>query len=171
MANTYTLIEAKTLATAVATVQFTSIPQTYTDLKLVYSVRNSGSADPWYQVLIQFNSDSTAANYPYRYIYGLASSAGSGTGNQAVGYSVSSSATANTFSNGEIYIPNYTNSSNYKSISGDVVNENNASTNIVALYATLWQGTPAAITSLTLTQTANNFVQYSTFYLYGIKNS
>lgn len=171
MANTYTLIEAKTLGSAVASVTFSSIPQTYTDLKLVYSVRNSGSADPWYQVLIQFNSDSTASNYPYRYIYGLASSAGSGTGNQAVGYSVSASATASTFSNGEIYIPNYTNASNYKSISGDVVNENNASTNIVALYATLWQGTAAAITSLTLTQNANDFVQYSTFYLYGISNS
>jgi hypothetical protein len=61
-------------------------------------------------------------------------------------------------------MPNYTNTSNYKSISGDVVNENNASTNIVALYATLWQGTPAAITSLTLTQNANDFVQYSLWY-------
>ena len=171
MANTYTLIEAKTLGSAVSSVTFSSIPQTYTDLKLVYSARNSGSADPWYQVLIQFNSDTTAANYPYRYLYNASGTPGGGSGNQAIGYSVSDAATANTFSNGEIYIPNYTNTSNYKSTSGDVVNENNSATNIMALYATSWTGTAAAITSLILSQSANNFVANSTFYLYGIKNS
>ena len=170
MANTFTLIEAKTLGSAVSTVTFSSIPQTYTDLKLVYSARNSGSADPWYQVLIQFNSDTTAANYPYRYLYNASGTQGGGNGNQAIGYSVSNAATANTFSNGEIYIPNYT-SSNYKSTSGDVVNERNSTTNIMALYATSWTGTAAAITSLILSQSANDFVANSTFYLYGIKNS
>ena len=171
MANTYQLIEAKTLGTAVSSVTFSSITQSYNDLKLVYSVRNSGSADPWYQVLIQFNSDTTAYNYPYKYVYGLASSAGAGSGNQAVGYSVSSSATADTFSNGEIYIPNYTSSSFQKPIRGEVVNENSATTNIISFFATSWQGTTAPITSLILTQNANNFVSGSTFYLYGIKNS
>ena len=171
MANTFELIQAQTLTSAQSSVTFTAIPQTYTDLKLVYSARNSGSADPWYQVLIQFNSDTTAANYPYRYLFGLSSGAGSGNGNQAIGYSVSSSATASTFSNGEIYITNYTNTTVDKSMSGDVVNENNSTTNIMALYATKWQGTPDNIDSITLTQNANNFVQYSSFYLYGIKNS
>mgnify|MGYP003342157445 CR=1 FL=1 len=79
--------------------------------------------------------------------------------------------TANTFSNGELYIPNYT-SSSQKFISDDSVRENNATSGIDFLSAGLWTGT-SAINTITLRVYGGsaNLVQYSTFYLYGINNS
>jgi hypothetical protein len=73
--------------------------------------------------------------------------------------------TANTFGSGDFYIPNYT-SANYKSVSYDVTEENNATQSYSQLGAGLWSNT-AAITSITLTAVPT-FAQYSTFYLYGV---
>ena len=79
-------------------------------------------------------------------------------------------ATASTFGNGDIYIPNYA-GSNYKSASADTVSENNASTGYDDMTAGLWSNT-AAITSIAISSfTSSTIIQYSTFYLYGIKNS
>jgi hypothetical protein len=80
-----------------------------------------------------------------------------------------SSFTASTFANNEVTIPNYT-SSNFKSYSVDSVTENNATQAYAIFVAGLWSNT-AAITSITLGLSSANFVQYSTAYLYGIKNS
>ena len=78
--------------------------------------------------------------------------------------------TASTFANGEIYIPNYAGST-YKSLSADSVTETNATGAVRAFHATLWSNT-AAINQITLTPDAGgNFVQYSTAYLYGVKNA
>ena len=77
-------------------------------------------------------------------------------------------ATASTFGNAEIYIPNYA-SSNNKSVSADFVSETNAADAIFGLTAGLWANT-SAITSIKLTPAAA-FAQYSTATLYGIKNS
>jgi hypothetical protein len=77
--------------------------------------------------------------------------------------------TANTFSNGEMYIPNAFGST-YKSVSADAVAENNASTAYMAMQAGLWSST-AAINQITLTPdtaTSPLFQQYSTASLYGI---
>jgi len=166
MPNTYYLIEAKTLSASAATVTFSSIPQTYTDLKLVYSVRGTyaGVGDDFN---LYFNGTNT--NRTGRFLYGTGAAAASTTATDHVGLYPASTATASTFSNGEVYIPNYT-SSNFKSISGDSVTENNAATAYTDLTASLWSAT-AAITSLTVYPMSGSFVQYSTFYLYGIKNS
>jgi hypothetical protein len=80
--------------------------------------------------------------------------------------------TANTFSNTEVYIPNYAGSTN-KSISVDAVNEANSSTDFVYglfLNAGIRSNT-AAITAIRFSLLVGNFVQYSTATLYGIKNS
>ena len=171
MANTYSLIEAKTLTTTTATVTFSAIPGTYTDLLLKVSVRgDAGGTD----IKIQFNG-STASVYTYRRLYGdgttLATSSTTTT-NLINNMVAQSSYTANTFGNGEMYIPNYT-STNVKSVSIDGVNENNATGAIAALTAGLWNpATQAAITSIELEIDGGaDFVQHSTFYLYGIKNS
>jgi hypothetical protein len=75
--------------------------------------------------------------------------------------------TANSFGNGEIYIPNYT-SSVAKSVSLNGSTEQNNTTSYNSVVAGLWNNT-AAITSITFaTQTAGNFVIGSMFSLYKI---
>lgn len=166
MANTYTLIEAKTLTTTTASITFTSIPQTYTDLKLVFSTRdNSGS----YINNMNININSSSSNFSAKTIMKLGGSLSSGTETTNLAFSTGSTATASTFTNGEVYFPNYT-SSNYKSYSADSASENNASDNGMILEAGLWSNT-AAITSITFAPSSASFVAYSTFYLYGISNS
>ena len=171
MANpTYVLINSYTVGAGnTSSVTFSSIPATYTDLKLVYSVRNTTGLD---HLQVAFNGSTST--YTLRSLRGNGSAAQSFIGSSDYGVPAALEAgyesnDANIFNNGEIYIPNYT-SANAKSASMDVVQEANATTAYMVLNAGLWSGT-GAITSIVFTGQSYNFVQYSTFYLYGIKNS
>jgi hypothetical protein len=166
-----TLIEAKTSTSS--SVTFSSIPQTYTDLKLVISARDSSTGANWSRIKFAFNGTSSTTNWSGRELYGTGSGSGSswnyGTSDSAAGgFATTADVTTNTFGNTEIYIPNYT-SSNYKSISTDSVTENNATSALAGFEASLWSNT-AAITSIELTLSTGNFISGSTFYLYGISN-
>jgi hypothetical protein len=175
MANpTFTLIASNTVGSGGASsVTLSSIPATYTDLKVVVSVRFTGSRTN--DALIMYaNSDNSTANYTGIIVRGSGAAAISepnpGYAGAFIGETNGGNTTANTFSNLEIYIPNYT-SSNKKSISADIVMENNATTAYATLNASLWQGT-AVINALTFfDHNGNNFIANSTFYLYGINNS
>jgi len=177
MANTYTLIEAKTLTTTTANVTFSSIPQTYTDLKLVWSGRCSRNVFAFTYGLIQFNSSS--ANYTYKTLQAVGTSVASqdqvGVGNTdgiIIGGVSQNNNTANTFGINEAYIPNYT-SSNFKSVTAQGVSEDNSATTGLLMTAGLWSDT-SAITSITVKSWQSGYFDYltdSTFYLYGIKNS
>jgi hypothetical protein len=152
----------------VSSVTFSAIPQVYTDLVIKASVRTtwSGAAD---NLLISFNGSSTSFSGKLLYGTGSAASSTSMTDNSNTLLTDGATATASTFGNGEFYIPNYT-SGNYKSISSDSVNETNATAAYQYLYAGLWSNT-SAITSIGFTsQNSSNFVQYSTFTLYGVRN-
>lgn len=178
MANTYSLISSVTVgASSVADINFTSIPATFTDLKVVYSLRTNLTGGPYYfdDLAVRLNGD-TGSNYSRLTFRAREGSVGS---NKTVPttfmdlYSVNAAnATSNTFSNGEFYISNYA-SSNYKSLSSDGVTDNNSPVDKVQIgfSAGLWSSA-SAVTSIKLySQNASNFVQYSTAYLYGIKNS
>lgn len=174
MPNTYTLISSVTVgAGGAASIDFTSIPQTYTDLCLKLSARNDASNVAG-GVWIQFNGATT--NLSSRLIYGYGSGVGSATSASTLdSYDNANSSTASTFGNAEFYIPNYAGSNN-KSVSIDSVLENNATEGRQMLTAGLWAST-SAITSIKLltfnnsNSAAANFVQYSTAYLYGVKNA
>ena len=142
MANTYTLISSVTVgAGGASSIDFTSIPATYTDLKLVQSCRISPATSYDY-IVLEFNGDTTAANYNFIYLYGNGAT-GSGSGNiKFGGYADAASATASTFSNGEIYMPNYAGSNN-KSVSADSVTENNATAAFARFGAGLWSDSSA----------------------------
>jgi hypothetical protein len=145
-----------------------TIPATYTDLKVVVSSRSArGGGQVSDGVAIQFNGSTS--NLSMRYLDGNGSSAGSSTDTAIWTRTSASGATASTFGNAEFYIPNYT-SSSFKSVSVDGVSENNATSAFAMLSAGLWSNT-AAITSIRLVSiNAENFVEGSTFYLYGISN-
>jgi hypothetical protein len=165
MATTYSLISSVTVGSGgAASIDFTSIPGTYTDLLVKLSTRTN-RVDVYSSVFISFNGST--ANFSTRYIQGDGSSAISATGTDFIFQGVGSTATANTFSNAEIYIPNYT-SSNNKSFSVDGVAETNGTTQYMNLTAGLWSQT-AAITSIAFT--GMTFSQYTTAYLYGISNA
>ena len=167
MPNTFTKIASVSVGSGGASsIDFTSIPSTYTDLVLKLSGRSTAN-DNWAN--ISFNGST--ASFSSRGLYGDGSSTGSYSRSDNVNTIAndSSTSTASTFSNGEIYIPNYAGSNN-KSYSVDSVTENNATAVLTSLVAGLRSNT-AAITSITLTPNGGNFAQYSTATLYGIKNS
>lgn len=161
---TYKLINSYEVGSGgAASIDFTSIPSTYTDLVLKISVRNT-AADT--ENSVSFNGSSTG--FTIRRLYGNGSVTGSDT---LYGYFLADSSgyTASTFSNNNIYIPNYAGSTN-KSFATDGVAENNGTNNAMVLSASLWSNT-AAITRITLTPLSGTYAQYSSAQLYGIKNS
>lgn len=172
MANTYALLASSTVgAGGSAAITFSSIPQTYTDLCIVYSLRTNagyqwdtfnatinGSTSSFSQIrLLGFNGVTYPNNAQSDTLSLAFGTANGGT-----------NSTSSTFSNGSIYFPSYT-SSNYKTIVLDGAVENNGNTQLTSLQSGLWSNS-AAITSITISN-SNTIQQYSTAYLYGIKNS
>jgi len=166
MANTYVKIATVSLTSAQATIEFTAIPSTYTDLLIKRSARGTVSGN---NVDTKMTFNGVTTGYTIRNVYGDGSTATSfsdATTNYTGGEINGTSTTALTFDNTEIYIPNYAGSTN-KSFSLDNVVENNATFGLQWLQAGLWSNT-AAITSITFTPGSGNFATYSTATLYGI---
>lgn len=178
MANTYVAIAKTILTSTTASVTFSSIPQTYTDLLLVSSTRNT---DGGYATAftMEFNADATT-KYSYASVKGQAGTVTASLTANSTYYehlqSVSGgSVTASSYSNLEFYFPNY-NSTSQRPIGSTGVVENNAASTGAAISAVagLYRGT-AAITSIKMGAysdfTSVSFVSGSTFHLYGIKSS
>jgi hypothetical protein len=165
MPENYILLERTELNATAASVTFASIPQTgYTDLVIKLSSR-ADTAGPQ-NIGISLNGSTTG--FTNRLLYGDGSAAASSTTSTIYQGIVPGTAyTSNVFGNAEIYIPNYTGSTN-KSYTSDSVTENNATASYTVLSAGLWSNT-AAITSITLNcGPTSNWVSGSTFSLYGI---
>jgi hypothetical protein len=172
MPNTYEVISSVTVGSGGATdIEFNSIPSTYTDLQLVFSIRDDSSGSSGNNIIIKFNGSTSLQDE--RAILGTGSSVLALSNADSVilyAYGDTSLATSNTFGNASLYIPNYA-SSNFKSISIDGVTENNATAALQFLNAALFKST-SAITTITLSAyNFASFVQHSTAVLYGIKNS
>ena len=174
MPNTFTLIASSTVgAGGAASIDFTSIPSTYTDLVLYVSARSARTTGGTDGMRVEINGST--ANFTYRSIDGDGANANSYSGTTGIIAGLpqnggSTGWTANTFASTYVYFPNYAGSSN-KSFSIDTTTENNATTSYLDLQASLWSQT-TAINQLTLKSTnAANFVQYSSAYLYGIVKS
>lgn len=169
MATTYKLIDKTILTSNQTSVSFTGLgaySSDYTDLAVFISGRCTIS-DTFRGSYISFNGSTS--NFSGIYLQGSGSGVASGSLARYVGANPAGTATANTFSNKWIYIPNYS-SSNYKSFSVDNVAENNASFAFNELMAGLWSNT-AAITSMAFAHDSDDYAAGSSFYLYGIKNS
>lgn len=176
MANTYVLIASNTLSSSTTSVTFSSIPGTYTDLVLKYSMRtDSNSYLQWLNM--RFNGDSgSATTYSLTYLAASTSTSPvsgryTSTYRWAVQGANAALSTSNTFSSYEVYIPSYTVSQNKPgSIFG--VMENNSGTDNrweIDTAAALYRNT-SAITSIQI-ESGSNILSGSSFWLYGIKNS
>ena len=175
MANTYVAIATVTVgAGGASTIDFSSIPATYTDLCLKVSMRNTIAAT--YSVPTFRLNGSTSSIYSQRRLLGsgsgTSSNADSNTSYGILAIGQAATSTASTFGSYELYIPNYAGSNN-KSWSIDQVTENNGTEAYAVLWAGIWAST-SAINQITIqdaTGGAGNIAQYSTATLYGIKNS
>lgn len=175
MADTYKLIQTATVSSGgSATIAFSSIPTTYTDLHLLLSLRTTGVGS-FAGSIGQITFNSSTSGYTIKDVYGQQG----GAANSAFAFATTyiptgrdgnANYTANTFSNHSVYITNYT-GANFKSASLNSTNENNSTTNqSMAFIAALWSNT-AAINAITITSGDGTYVQYSTATLYGIKSS
>ena len=173
MANTWTKIASTTVGSGgAANVTFSSIPQTYNDLCIIGSARMTSAYNnvEYYMII---NGDSST-------VY-------SGTLLQAFGTTANSPRTSNTtyannfnapaasvttgmFGNMTMYLPNYTNTSAFKTYVQDSVSEifTNTNNNLM-LSAGLYRST-AAVSNLIMLPTGN-WAQHTSFTLYGIKNT
>jgi hypothetical protein len=153
-----------------SSITFSSIPSTYQHLQVRYMPRISTS-DTAENTWLQFNGD-TGSNYAYHFLDGNGSSASSGAGTSQTrilaGRAGAANSGSNIFGANVLDILDYANTNKYTTarILGGI--DRNGDGNI-RLDSGLWMNT-AAVTSLTISPTtANNFVQYSSFALYGIK--
>jgi hypothetical protein len=164
--STYTKIASTTLGSAAASVTFSSIAATYTDLVLVSQVRSARAAtdDSLY---IQVNGD-TATNYSVTDLkgrFGVASSsrASSQTKIIAANNIVGASATAGIYDTVITNFMNYSNSTTNKT----VLSRGSSANEEVAALVNLYRST-SAITQIVIYCASANIASGSTFNLYGI---
>jgi hypothetical protein len=156
---TYEPIATNTLGSATSTVTFSSIPQGYTDLIVVFNGRGTSGTG----LYLQFNGDSNS-NYSHTRILGDGTEVISQRGtNNTVGSFLSIISTVQ--NNVIAQVQNYSNSTTFKT----TLARSNNTTGYMGAYVSLWRST-AAINSVTITTgTADTYVAGSTFTLYGIK--
>ena len=171
---TFTVIDHTELSGAAASWTQASIPSTYDHLYLVMSTR-SASGSYWTNLYYNFNGD-TGTNYSETNLYANSNGsvqsyrANTGAFIEYSAYSVAGGSLADTFSTTTVWIPNYANTANFKSILTQSGSENNSATNsqwIITNAAALWHDT-SAIDEILITSAGSDFVQYSTFTLYGV---
>lgn len=178
MAATFDLINSYTVTgSTTAIVTFSSIPGTYRDLRALISIRNTNT-NLWNELSVNFNSDSSAA-YGRTYLTASSGSWGSGydvpSGNSSMqlGYHIGSfSGQSNTWTIGDLYFPNYANTSHKKLCSSDVASKATTTNNGFTVYYTGSYNSTSAITSMTFkADTTGQWASGSTFYLYGISDA
>ena len=170
MPDTFIKIASVTVGSGGASsIDFTSIPSTYTDLCLKISSRTNRAAEV--DDIIQIKPNNSSSSLTARWLRGDGSSAASSNNTTwSGGYTTAAAATASSFNNFEAYIPNYAGANN-KSWSVDTVVENNATTGFAQLNAVLWSSTTAISSLILIPFYGSSFNQYSTATLYGIKSS
>jgi hypothetical protein len=159
---TMQVIQRQELGATASAITFTSIPQTYTDLYVLVSVRSTAGSDDG----LFFKFNNTTANTSWRNLlgYGTGTAAQTGSGWLAGGGVLTG--TASTFTNVGIYIANYA-SSNAKTAITDSVSPTESSTGYQFLVSNLWNDTTAINRIDFYLQTAS-LTQYSSVTLYGI---
>jgi hypothetical protein len=151
------------------TVTFSSIPNTFSHLQLRYMVRtNRASTEDIVQ--IRFNSD-TGANYSRHYMYGDGTLGSGGVANETrilTDGCTAASATAGQFGVGIVDLLDYKDTNKFKTLRALTGNDRNGGGSVI-LNSGNWRSN-SAISTITITSYYGaDFVQYSSFALYGVK--
>jgi hypothetical protein len=171
----YELIQHQRLEANATTITFNNIPQNFSDLVILTSVRTDRAGQVDDQLRMTFNG--ATSGYSERGLAGNGSSSFTFTGSastsiQDIIWTTAANATTNAFGSSMLYIPNYT-STSAKSVISENITENNATAASQAIMVGLWNpGTQAPITSIVLTPlNGTNILQNSSATLYGIRRS
>jgi len=174
MTATYDCIATTTLGSNTATVTFSTISGSYTDLVLVANIQGVSTVSEAQAVYLKYNSDSSS-NYSSTRIQGNGSSASSNRySNQTsnfMGLMPSFTTAGSKFGPNIWHLQNYSNTTTYKTIVGRFNSEGTgvAGEDRVGAFVGLWRSTNA-ITAIELSNSATSgFANGSTFTLYGIK--
>lgn len=165
MPSTYTPISSNTLNANAASVTFSSIPSTYTDLIIVCNMKSVSSGD---SLVGRFNGVSS--NQYSRLTFGSNGSIVQSTQGGPISYGVFCTYGGTDITNRTaisiLQINNYSNAN----ITKTVFAQNGNATIGVSAIMSLWNNT-AAINSILLYQDSGNlFAADSTFTIYGIKS-
>lgn len=165
------LIERYTGNGSTGTKTFSAVPQTYSNLKIVFYGRSSASSIAE-NVQLQFNGD-TGANYDWQAVSGNGSTAGAaqsiGGTNIFLGDVAGATATTGAVGIGDAIIPRYADTIFDKSCTG--TGQSKFGTSGTSFRARTvgghWRST-SAITSLTVSLSAGNFVTGTVVELWGM---
>ncbi len=174
MPFTYQLIASNVLVADTASVTFTAIPATYTDLVLQISARSSRNDGAQGQNMFMSFNGNTSGVYSVTVLRGQGTTASSARSTDSTlllqTYIPMAGVDANIFNSNEYYLPNYASSANKVSSAFAAVENNAANIEYMSVTANLARITDP-ISSIALTLPSGNYVTGSSFYLYGIKNS
>jgi hypothetical protein len=166
MPTTYEPIQSYTLGSAAATITFSSIASSWTDLKLVLT--STGTVTNFAK--INFNSD-TGSNYSRTQIYGDGSSSYSTRDTSATTVFLDGGYISMSTTSPALYVVDlfsYAGGTNKTFLSEASIDKNGIGG--VARLVGLWRST-AAITRIDLAVNTGNFAIGTTATLYGIKNA
>ena len=173
MASSRQLISSTVLGSTATSITFSSIPATFTNLCIKTSHRTDASTN-FSAIFIVLNNEGTTLEgttwLQGRPGVGTSSSRYSGMGGWDPSTSTNSTnSTSDTFSNNEIYFPNYATATGHQA-SMFMAMENNATDAFIKTWA-YSNSRAAAISNIRIQTQAGNFVAGSSFYLYGLKAS
>ena len=168
---TYVLLSSNVLASNTASVTFSSIPSTYTDLLVRFSSR-SDAAYATDSALVLFNNTTGQQGRTTRMF-----DVGGGTSSSESGPTmylglIGNTAAANFYGSSEMYIPNYATTSTRQIFFHSTSEDNATGARYSSYVGNAYWTTTTAISTIKLNpQSGTVFLATSSFYLYGIKSS
>lgn len=184
---TYTKIASTTLSSATPTFDFTNIPDTFFDLRLRFSLRTDVAGQQATDVQLTLNG-ATTNSYAAVMLYNNTTTSSFGVSNGVSGSGfaaansvwgggvapAAASAVGSTFSNGQLLIPGYVNTTLRNKARFALTDWGSSTTGSGIMFYGLVgtrSAVTAAVTRVTLTAAAGNFVVGSTVSLYGCSNT
>lgn len=147
-------------------IEFNPIPQTYTNLVLVFMANDSGAGAVNTQVQVGNGSYDTGSNYGWTWAGGSGSSAASGRGANQSAFLVGAVAVSSN-AHTEVIIRDYSNSTRYKTLTSRSSTSASAGGQAVSMWAGTWRST-SPIDRLRVFPGGQTFSTGSTFTLYGV---